>query len=122
MNEPAPPAEIRYLTDALGIEATLKLLEHYAGQRVYIPAEPNQASPLARNIGLDAARALGRLKGGETWKCPALKQWRAGVYRARGQSIGAIAKKLGVDESTVSRYLNPIVSHITQLTMDLDPA
>lgn len=117
MNAPPPPVEIKDVADAIGVEALLRLLEHYAGCRIYIPATVNQGSPLARDIGLEAAQALARLRGHDDWKVPALKHWRARVYRARGMTVHEIARKLGVDRSTVQRYLNPVPSHLAQMDM-----
>lgn len=119
MTEPPPPAEIKEIADAIGAEATLRLLEAYAGIRIYIPATVNQASPLARDIGLEAAQALARLRGPDDWKVPSLKSWRARVYRARGMSVNDIARKLGSDRSTVQRYLNPKESHLSQMDLPL---
>lgn len=119
MSEPLPPVEIADVAAAIGVEATLKLLEAYAGCRVHIPATVNQGSPLAREIGLEAAQALARLRGPDDWKPPALKNWRARVYKARGLTVNEIARKLGADRTTVQRYLNPIESHISQLTLGL---
>jgi hypothetical protein len=42
---PAPPVEIRYLTEVLGIEATLDLMRLYGGSRVYVPANPTEDKP-----------------------------------------------------------------------------
>lgn len=114
---PPPPHEIRWLTDALGVAAALVLMEQFSGSRVYVPREPNQGSPLALAIGLEAARALAAIKGGETIKPPAAKAWLSRVYKAQGLSGSAIARKLRIDESTVARHLHPIVSHMAQLSM-----
>lgn len=118
-HEPPPPVEIKEVADAIGVEALLSLLEHHAGCRIYIPATVNQASPLARDIGLEAAQALARLKGPDDWKVPSLKNWRARVYSARGMSQHDIARKLGVDRTTVQRYLNPVPSHLSQMILPL---
>jgi hypothetical protein len=117
IDTPPPPHEIRWLTDALGVEATISLLDKFSGSRVYVPTVPNEGCPLAQAIGLDAALALAAIKGGETIKPPAAKAWLTRVYKAQGLSQAAIARKLRIDESTVARHLNPIVSHIAQLSM-----
>ncbi len=119
MIEPPPPAEISEIAAALGVDATLRLLEAHAGCRIYIPRAVNQGSSLALQIGLDAAQALAHLRGPDDWKVPSLKSWRARVYRARGMTVHQIALKLGSDRTTVQRYLNPIESHLTQMDLGL---
>jgi hypothetical protein len=100
-----PPAELGFLADRIGAAATLALIEAHGGTRVKIPREPNQGSVLARTIGLDAARGLAAWRAGETVKVPLAKVWRIRVYRAEGLSYSQIARKLGVGESVVHKYL-----------------
>jgi hypothetical protein len=114
---PPPPHEIRWLTDVIGVEAALTLFEKSGGVLLYVPAAPKEDSPLAKLIGFEAAKALGRIKGGENIKPPLAKLWRTRVYHARGMSQADIARRLGIDASTVSRHLRPIVSHFAQMSM-----
>ena len=100
-----PPAELAFLADRIGPAATLALIEAHGGTRVKIPKGVNQGSALARAIGLDAARALSTWRGGETVKVPLAKPWRIWIYRAEGLSYAQIARKLGIGESAVHKYL-----------------
>ena len=102
---PPPPAEAAWMTDVIGAEATLLLVERRGGQAMYIPHEVNQASPLAQLLGLDAARALAGSYGGEHRKIPLLRWWRVRVEKARGLTDRAIAAKLVMTEDHVSRLL-----------------
>jgi len=102
---PTPPAEAAWMSDVIGAEATLRLVEQRGGQALYIPHEVNQASPLAQLLGLDAARALAGAFGGEHRKIPLLRWWRVRVEKARGLTDRAIAAKLVMTEDHVSRLL-----------------
>jgi DNA-binding NarL/FixJ family response regulator len=99
-----PPAELAFLTDAIGAEATLALIEARAGTRVYVPTRIDARAPLAKMIGSKAAAALAAAHGGCYIVPPSAKRWRAQIYTMRGQSAAEVALRLGLDESTVRRY------------------
>jgi hypothetical protein len=122
MNEPRPPAELRYLTEILGVEATLALIERRGGTRLWVPRTYRAKSEFTAEFGEAAARQLVRRFGGErTLKVPLCKWWRARVYDARGLTYPQIARKLGCSETTVWRYLAP--TRVTpQLSLPLDAA
>jgi Homeodomain-like domain len=111
-----PPAEIAYLTQCLGPEATLALIEACGGTRIYVPFNPAPDAPLSAKIGHDAAKALAGVFGGETLKVPSCKFLRARLLRARGHSYPQIALKLGVSETTVWRLVQP---HPADTQLDL---
>jgi hypothetical protein len=102
---PPPPAELAWLSDAIGADATLKLIELHGGRRLYIPKAPNQGSQIAREIGLPAAQALAVLRGGEELKVPLARAWRVRLYRSRRWTWSVIAGKLGMTESQVGKLL-----------------
>jgi len=102
---PPPPAELAFLTEAIGAEATLALIEARAGTRVYVPTRVDADAPLVQAIGAAAVAALAKAHAGCYVTPPAAKRWRARVYRARGLSAAAIALKLGVGERTVWKLL-----------------
>ena len=75
----ALPASLTEIIDAIGIGATLKLVEAFGGIRVYVPSEDTLRSsehlardghPLARAIGVEAACKLARLRSGEFLDLP----------------------------------------------------
>lgn len=114
MTEPPPPAELGWLIRALGVEATLALLDAFGGSRIYVPAVPSPDCRLVLAIGMEAAQALAEIRPRETIKPPLAKLWRTRVYTARGWSQSAVARKLGIDESTVARQLKPVPSRFDQ--------
>jgi hypothetical protein len=106
VSEPCPPpAELHWLSDAIGAVALLRLIELHGGCRIYVPREVNQGTKLAREIGLAPARALSALRGGEGFRVPLARVWRVSVYRTRGDSYGQIARRLGVTEKCVAELL-----------------
>ncbi|MDO9499019.1 hypothetical protein [Falsiroseomonas sp.] len=102
---PPPPAEAAWLSDVIGAEATLRLVEERGGVALYIPHEVNQGSPLAQMIGIEAARRMADAYGGEHRVVPLLRWWRVRVEKARGLSDRAIARKLVMTEAHVSKLL-----------------
>lgn len=112
MIAPPPPAELGYLTEAIGAEATLALIEARAGTRIYVQAETSGAprggrppESLAGIVGAKAAAALAQSFGGCYIRVPSAKRWRAQVYWARGMTRAAIALKLGLGEDAVRKML-----------------
>lgn len=104
---PPPPAELADLSAHLPPEALLALIEGFGGTVLYIPHSPNQASPLVRALGRDAAAALAAARGGERIKVPLARHWRIRVLRERdGLSYSQIARRLGITEDAVWRHLS----------------
>lgn len=100
-----PPAELRALARLIGPRKLLDLIEAEGGTRAFIPKGPNQATPIARAIGLDAARSLAAALGGEYLRVPLARAWRVRIYRTEGQTHRAIARRLGITESQVAKLL-----------------
>ncbi len=119
MTNPPPPAELEFLSDLIGAEATLRLIELHGGTRVHVPKSPNQGSKLSRDIGLTAAKALAARWGGDTLKVPLARYWRARIYRMNGRTYREIARLLGVNEGTVHTYLR--AARMTVQQLDLFP-
>jgi hypothetical protein len=82
---PPPPAEIGAIANAIGAAATLRLVEDFAGQRLYVPRAPREGSTLAEAIGLQEALALATVRGGETIKVGANQS--CGIKRRRSMTL-----------------------------------
>lgn len=103
---PKPPAEIAFVSDIIGAEATLKFVESFGGITIYIPHEAGEESPLVAAIGFAAAQLLASHLGGERVKVPLLKFWRIVVYRNQGLTYSEIARKVGTAEGVVWQHLS----------------
>ncbi len=110
MLEIPPPAELGEFVQALGAEDTLRLIEAYGGTSLWVPhtfdpARPNVAA-LIVEFDAPMVKAMVQRWGKGPLKVPNIKWWRARLYRARGQEIARIARRLGVDVKTVWKYLS----------------
>jgi hypothetical protein len=112
---PDLPREVALFVELIGEEATLLLLEQHGGTRLEAPAGEN--TRLANAIGRSAARALYEHFGRDRFKVPLAKAWRARIYRQRGMSYTAIARRLGCNETSVWRYLNAVGATNAQLEL-----
>jgi hypothetical protein len=119
MSELRPPAEVAYLVEVLGLDATLDLMEKRGGTRLYVPRHFDPSMDLAQEFGAVAARALVARWGDgvNALKVPLCKWWRARIYGERGMSYPAIALALGCSETSVWRYLQPDRADRAQLDL-----
>ena len=103
-----PPApEVRLLVQAIGEQATLRLVEAFGGTRVYVAARPGEESQVATAVGLEAAAALGATElGGERVRVPLARAWRVQLLHALGATNPEIVRRVGMDRSTVYRIIN----------------
>jgi hypothetical protein len=104
-----PPAELSEFVQALGADDTLRLIEARGGTRVWVPKtfDPDLETVAALIAEFDApmVRAMVRRWGNGYLKVPAVKWWRARIYRAQRMEYSAIARRLGCDESSVFKWL-----------------
>lgn len=108
------PASARDLAGLIGLPATLRLVEGWGGvMRLYVPKAVPQDHELARALGLEAARALSRVFGGDYLpsvpRCAdALRQARNRALlrrRAEGASPATLALEFGLTERQIWRLL-----------------
>ena len=99
------PAEIHWLTNIIGADAALRMIEAHGGTRVYVPKDVNQNSAARLALPLPEARRLGEAYGGEHILVPIARAWRVRLYRAAGMTYPAIARRLGITERAVGRIL-----------------
>jgi DNA-binding NarL/FixJ family response regulator len=87
---------LREIAQAIGDDATQKLVADFAGTRLYVPHTPEPEDPIARSIGLSAAQKLSRIYGGDRMDVPnpASRRARILTMRADGFTIEAIAREL----------------------------
>jgi hypothetical protein len=102
MTEAASPEAA--LVALIGETAALLLIERHGGTRITVPVS---GGALAAEIGAEAAARLFGHFGHDRVHVPLAKAWRAGIYRQRGMSYSAIARKLGCNEASVWKHLHP---------------
>ena len=102
----APPAELEFLSSVLPGEALLALIEAYGGTLVSVPGRAARTSSLTKLLGFEATTALVGAFGGEKVAVPLAKAWRTHVYRERGETVVAIARRLSMSRATVQRILH----------------
>jgi hypothetical protein len=106
MTEIRPPVELAWLTDVIGADAALVMIERFGGTRLRIPVQPDKPTLLSEAVGIEAQAKLVAAFGGDRLRIPLLKWWRARIYRwEQGMSIPQIARKLGMVESGVQSLL-----------------
>lgn len=100
-----PPPELRPYVALIGATKTLRLIERFAGVRVYIAKRPDPVGELVRAIGAESAQRLAAEYGGEYIVLPSSPQWRVAMYRSTGLSAQTIALRIGIRESSVYRII-----------------
>ncbi|WP_209279418.1 helix-turn-helix domain-containing protein [Parasedimentitalea huanghaiensis] len=104
---PKPTAQVQPYFEALGLEDTLNFLEAFGGSEIYIAENPTPRSQVVDIVGHAKARALFALVERLPARVPLAQQWRAQVYKSMGLKKAEIARKLGVTDVTVRKWLKP---------------
>lgn len=104
------------LLEILGEDVFIRLVEHHAGCRLFVPIkvattrrfersgiEIQRFHDLAREVGLEAAQLLSARYGGDYIRVPLARTARAKRYRLEGLSLAKIAVRLGVGETGVDK-------------------
>ncbi|GAB0119459.1 sigma factor-like helix-turn-helix DNA-binding protein [Acidisoma sp. 7E03] len=105
-DRPIPPAQIAWLVEIAGENAALAVIEEFAGTRTYITESPEKGvSAVVAKFDQSAAAELSREYGGIYMRIPSCKPWRVQVLREQGLSHSKIARRLGIDVSSVERIL-----------------
>ena len=102
---PRPTAQVAPYIEALGLEDALRFLEAFGGSEIYIATDPKSRSSVAALVGYPKAKALAAIADRLQRRVPLAKQWRARVYHSLGLKNAQIARRLGVTDVTVRRYL-----------------
>lgn len=96
-------ADVARITD---VATALKLAEAWGGTNRYIPSRPTQDSPLARIVGLDAARKIGAAFGNEQLDIPLLRSpsKKELILAAKGSS-----REIAVSLKCSERYARAVL-------------
>lgn len=100
------PASLREVVDIIGMQAALKLVEHFGGVALYVPAEITPDHRITQAIGERAATLLWEHYRGDTIDIPrchaALREARNAELRARREA-GATVSELAIDYGLTMR-------------------
>lgn len=107
---PTPPANIANYVKILGVDGTVEFLLRFGGSEVYFPANPKGKSELEKAIGAEKMRALVAAAPHMKARIPNAKAWISAVLRSKGLSVAEIARTLHVNDSTVRRHLDGLVT------------
>lgn len=102
------PAVLRRIADAVGVEAALALADARGGRRIHVPKHMLAAHWIVREIGMERARRLAAVFGGEQIDLPASRTGATKAARrrcdhalAQGASLDEAARVSGLTRSTV---------------------
>jgi hypothetical protein len=108
------PGTLRELAALIGLPATLTLIRHYGGVRLYIPKTLEPGHILVRLLGPEAAqRLVAHYLPGENFDVPrgqslvrALRDRAIAAAAARGASSADLARGFGMTHRHVRRILH----------------
>jgi AraC-like DNA-binding protein len=102
------PGCLDRIAEIIGEALTLRVVEEFGGQALYVAQNPTDTQRLAKVIGLDAAQRLAREFGSGVVVVPICRSWRIRkqVLDLIGQGLSAdeIARRVGCHQRTVARY------------------
>ncbi len=96
----------KMLVEALGEELSQKLCRAFGGQKIYVPAEPREASPIADFLNYGEFRELCAAFGGERLFIPLGlegRRERAMAALRSGSSVKEVARAFGYTARAVER-------------------
>lgn len=103
------PGQLRPVAEICGFDGVKRLLEHFAGQEVYVASEANSAnSKIGQRCGPGVARALAEIYGGKRMRIPL----------AKGLSTAAKHRSITTDKrhaNTVARELGMHVDSVHRI-------
>lgn len=120
------PQSLRDLVEVIGVDATLKLVQHRPGVPVYVPARPHADHPLAAVIGLEALTQLSAVYAQEHLRLPKLdaaarqvKHALVRQLRAAQMSNRDIALQVGYTQRRVEQLGQQAANELPDPTPDL---
>ncbi|WP_337267080.1 hypothetical protein [Oryzifoliimicrobium ureilyticus] len=100
------PAHVQPFVTAIGIEPTVKFLLAFGGGYAYLSENPQERSPVAKEIGREATIALAREIGSGGISVPTAKPFIASHMKFNlGLTTNDIARQLHVTHATVRKWL-----------------
>ncbi|GAB4201929.1 MAG: hypothetical protein Tsb002_38620 [Wenzhouxiangellaceae bacterium] len=116
------PECTRLLIDLIGLELTMKLLNHYGGRHLYIPKRIHSRTALLRVVPQSQAVRLSRFFGGETLDIPKVdtikRQFRdlaIAAATAAGASRAELVTHYGLSRRQIGNIRRKYRRHIDRL-------
>ena len=115
MNVPLPPMAAK-LADLIGSDNAIALIAHARqgkGKRhIYVPLRPKPESNLVQVIGIEAAKKMAQIHGGQEIEIPkckvidrAQRLYEVQIMASQGIAINRIAKSVGLTERHIRNLL-----------------
>ena len=107
------PAQMVEMADHIGAYPTLMVIDHFGGQQVRVPLDPDR-NPFRDVLGPDLAATFSRVYGGNELELPVAKPARDEARRApvlasvrnKDMSVREAAKILGTARTYVAQLVN----------------
>lgn len=103
---PRTPAQVEPYVETIGLDDTIRFVLEFGGAQLYIGARPGRGSRVTKLLGLEKARALGRIHHRLPARVPLVKPWTAQVLYAKGIHVSEIARKMHASDTAVRRWLD----------------
>lgn len=106
------PKTLKMVADVIGEDLTMKIVENYAGHRIYIPVQPTLDWALVGLLGFEAAYALSAKFGGEQIEIPTCHSIKVALRNAQIRkeretlSVSQIAFKYGLSRGRIQKIVN----------------
>jgi len=100
---PKPPAHVAVFSDLIGVELTIDFLMEFGGARCHIPKRPNNDHEMVLVIGRENVELLANCPDIPD-RIPLAKPWLSRCFRARGDKIVNIARKLKTSDGNVAKW------------------
>ncbi|MGE6741739.1 hypothetical protein ACQKGC_15810 [Allorhizobium pseudoryzae] len=106
MKEIRVPAHVQPYVTAIGIEKTVRFLLAFGGSYVYLSERPQDRSPVAKEMGAEATKALAKEIGTGAVSVPTAKPFIASYFKyIEGLTTNEIARRLHTTHVTVRKWL-----------------
>jgi hypothetical protein len=99
------PSSLAEIVEAIGIEATLKLVTACGGSAVFVPKDPKPGALVVDAIGVDLARRLAQDFGGSYLDLPTAGRAVTRWLKSLNYTNQEIARLLHCSRKTVERRL-----------------
>jgi len=108
------PSSMQFVSDLIGLEPTLRLLEVYGGRNVYIPKKVRENHPIAQVAGPEALEKLAAEFGGLALQFPmaAWAQAKARNRVIRAKRTAASGSELARDFKLSERQIWKILGKV----------